>query len=188
MTPRLSVHFSIFGLVFFVLSSLRNCETMESWKIRLRAVSGSLLSSDLVRGLHACASVEQQSRVTRETRVAAREASLVSRLQQCAWSFSCVAPFARRTEKKERLLLVYEKLAILSLKLRSHFRILLHQTWAISHSKVTRETGSALCRIAPWDCFGHAVASIIGRLRIHLPSPLPPTESHGAIRYTKAQD
>ena len=178
----------MFGLVFFVLSSLRNCETMESWKIRLRAVSGSLLSSDLVRGLHACASVEQQSRVTRETRVAAREASLVSRLQQCAWSFSCVAPFARRTEKKERLLLVYEKLAILSLKLRSHFRIFLHQTWAISHSKVTRETGSALGRIAPWDCFGHAVASIIGRLRIHLPSPLPPTESHGAIRYTKAQD
>ena len=78
---------------------------------------------------------------------------------------------------------MYEKLVILSLKLRSHFRILLHQTWAISHSKVTRETGSALGRIAPWDCFGDAVASIIGRLRIHLP-----TESHGAIRYTKAQD
>ena len=187
MTPRLSGHFSMFGLVFFVLSSLRNCETIESRKIRLRAVSGSLLCSDLVRGLHACATLEQQSRDTRETRVAAREASLVSRLQQCAWSFSCVAPFARRTEKKERLLLVYEKLAILSLKLRSHFRILLHQTWAISHSKVTRETGSALGRIAPWDCFGDAVASIIGRLRIHLP-PHPPTESHGTIRYTKAQD
>ena len=108
-----------------------------------------------------------------------------------AWSFSCVAPFARRTEKKERLLLVYEKLAILSLKPRSHFRILLYQTWAISHSKVTRETGSALCRIAPWDCFGEAVASFIGRLRIHLPfprplSPLP--ESHGAIRHNKAKD
>ena len=102
MTPRLSGHFSMFGLVFFVLSSLRNCETVESGKIRLRAVSGSLLSSDLVRGLHACASVEQQSRVTRETRVAAREASLGSRLQQCAWSFSCVvAPFARQTEKKK---------------------------------------------------------------------------------------
>ena len=69
-------------------------------------------------------------------------------------SLSRLAPFARRTEKKERLLLVYEKLAILSLKLRSHFRILLHQTWVISHSKVTREPGSALGRIAPWDCFG----------------------------------
>ena len=155
----------MFGLAFFVLSSLRNCETIESWKIRLRAVSGFLLSSDLVRGLHACASVEQQSRVTRETRVAAREASLVSRLQQCAWSFSCVAPFARRTEKKKTAPSVWKTF---------HFRILLYQTWAISHSKVTRETGSALCRIAPWDCFGHAVASIIGRLRIHLPSPTPP--------------
>ena len=32
MTPRLSGHFSIFGLVFFVLKSLNsgNCETMES--------------------------------------------------------------------------------------------------------------------------------------------------------------
>ena len=85
-----------------------------------------------MRELHARASVEQQSRETRETRAAAREASPVSRLQQCAWSFSCVAPFARRTAKKERLLLVYEKLAILSLKPRSHFRILLYQTWAIS--------------------------------------------------------
>ena len=128
-----------------------------------------------MRGLHACASLEQQSRVTRETRVAAREASLVSRLQQCAWSFSCVAPFARRTEKKERLLLVYEKLAILSLKLRSHFRILLHQTWAISHSKVTCETGSALGRIAPWDCFGDGVASIIGSPMVQFGIPRPRT-------------
>ena len=29
MTPRLSGHFSTFGLVFFVISS-GNCETMES--------------------------------------------------------------------------------------------------------------------------------------------------------------
>ena len=107
----------MFGLVFFVLNSLGNCEKMESCKIRLRTVSGSLSSSDLVRGLHARASVEQQSRETRETRAAALEASPVSRLQQCAWSFSCVAPFARRTEKKERLPVVYEKLAILSLSL-----------------------------------------------------------------------
>ena len=166
-------------LVFFVLTSLRNCETMESWKIRLRAVSGSLLSSDLVRGLHARARVEQQSRETAETRAAAREAFPVSRLQQCARSFSCVAPFARWTEKKERLLLVYEKLAILSIKPRSHFRILLYQTGAISHSKVTRETGSVLCRIALWDCFRDTVASFIGRLRIHLPfpRPLPPSPS-----------
>ena len=33
MTPRLSGHFSIFGLAFFVLVSFGNCETMESWKI-----------------------------------------------------------------------------------------------------------------------------------------------------------
>ena len=75
----------MFGLVFFVLNSLGNCEKMESCKIRLRTVSGSLLSSDLVRGLHARASVEQQSHETRETRAAALEASPVSRLQQCAW-------------------------------------------------------------------------------------------------------
>ena len=112
----------------------------------------------------------------RDARNECRSPRSLSRLAPSAMCvvISCVAPFARRTQKKERLLLVYEKLAILSLKLRSHFRILLHQTWVISHSKVTREPGSALGRIAPWDCFGDAVASIIGRLRIHLPAP-PPT-------------
>ena len=79
-----------------------------------------------------------------------------------------------------------KKLAILSLYPRSHVRILIHQSWAIKYSKVARETGSTLCRIAPWDCFGDAVASSIGWLRIH--PPPPPKESHSAIRHNKAQD
>ena len=47
---------------------------------------------------------ERRSRETRETRAAARE---VSRLQSRAWSFACLGGFARRTKKKERLLVVY---------------------------------------------------------------------------------
>ena len=53
--------------------------------------------------------VEQLSRETRETRATAREASPFSRLQPCAWSFSCLATFARRTEKKEKLVVVFEE-------------------------------------------------------------------------------
>ena len=69
----------------------------------------SLFSSDLVRGVHARANVERRSRETRETRAAAQEekrASPVSRLQSRAWSFACLGRFARRTKKKERLLVV----------------------------------------------------------------------------------
>ena len=68
----------------------------------------SLFSSDLVRGVHARANVERRSRETRETRAAAQEekrASPVS-LQSRAWSFACLRRFARRTKKKERLLVV----------------------------------------------------------------------------------
>ena len=51
----------------------------------------------------------------RETAAAAREEKRVtvffraclSRLQSRAWSFACLARFARRTKKKERLLVVY---------------------------------------------------------------------------------
>ena len=71
---------------------------------RPRAVSS--FSSDLVRGVHGAA-----RRETRETRAAARlkekRASPVSGLQSRAWSFVCLGRFARRTKKKERLLLVY---------------------------------------------------------------------------------
>ena len=52
--------------------------------------------------MHARASVERRSRETRETR-----ASPISRLQLRAWSFACLGRFARRTKKKERLLVVY---------------------------------------------------------------------------------
>ena len=45
------------------------------------------------------ASVEWRSRETRETRV--------SPLQSRAWSFVCLRRFAQRTNKKERLLVVY---------------------------------------------------------------------------------
>jgi len=66
------------------------------------------------KGVHARASVERRSRETRETRAAAREekralffrASPVSRLQSRAWSFASLGRFARRTKKKERLLVV----------------------------------------------------------------------------------
>ena len=60
--------------------------------------------------MHARASVERRSRETRETRAAAWEekrASPVSRHQSRAWSFACLGRFARRTKKKERLLVVY---------------------------------------------------------------------------------
>ena len=71
-----------------------------------RQTASSLsVSSDLVRGVHARASVERCSRETRETRAAAREekfrASSVSRLQSRAFSFACLGRFARRTKKKE---------------------------------------------------------------------------------------
>ena len=74
---------------------------------RPRAVS---FSSDLVRGVHARASVERRSRETRETREAAP--SLVSRLQSRAWSFACRGRFARRTKKRERLLVVWVSLLV----------------------------------------------------------------------------
>ena len=32
----------------------------------------------------------------------------------------------------------------------------------VSHFEVPRETGSALCRIALWDCIREAIASFIG--------------------------
>ena len=55
--------------------------------------------------MHARAIFEWQSLETRETRAA--RASPVSRLQSHGWSFACLERFARRTKKKERLLVVY---------------------------------------------------------------------------------
>ena len=59
-------------------------------------IEQSLFSSDFVRKMHARASIERQIRATRETRLSLR-----------AWSFLCLACIAWRTEKKERLLVVY---------------------------------------------------------------------------------
>ena len=73
------------------------------------------------KGVHVRASVERRRRETRETRAAAQEekketiffrASPVSRLQSRAWSFACLGRFARRTKKKERLLVVYENVVL----------------------------------------------------------------------------
>ena len=64
-------------------------------------VSSLSFSSDLVRGVHVHASVEQQSRETQEMR------RPVLRLQSWVWSFACLVGFARQTKKKERLLVVY---------------------------------------------------------------------------------
>ena len=58
-------------------------------------------SSDLVRDVHARASVERRNRETQESKAAAP----VSRLQSRAWSFACLGRFARRTKEKERLLI-----------------------------------------------------------------------------------
>ena len=68
---------------FYVLLSLVDCEQFL------------FFSSDLVRGVNARACVERRSRETR-----------VSRLQSRAWSFACLVRSARRTKKKERLLVV----------------------------------------------------------------------------------
>ena len=70
--------------------------------LSLQTASSLSFSSDLVRGVYACASVERRSRDTLETRAAP-----VSRLQSRTWSFACLGRFARRTKKKERLLVVY---------------------------------------------------------------------------------
>ena len=68
------------------------CNLFCNIAARLQAVS---FSSDLEREVHARASVERRSRERRETRAAA-----VSRLQSCAWWFTCLGRFARRTKKK----------------------------------------------------------------------------------------
>ena len=54
----------------------------------------STAENKAVRGVHARASVERRSRKTPETRAA-------------AGSFACLGRFARRTKRKERLLVVY---------------------------------------------------------------------------------
>ena len=56
----------------------------------------SQFSSDLVRGVN-----------PRERREKRGRASPVSRPPSRTWSFACLAHFARRTKKKERLLVVY---------------------------------------------------------------------------------
>ena len=43
---------------------------------------------------------------------------------------------------------------------RSHARIVIYRTWAIL--KYAQMIGLVLCRIAPWDCFGDAIAFFIG--------------------------
>ena len=42
---------------------------------------------------------------------------------------------------------------------RSHVRILIYRTWAIL--KYAQMIGLVLCRIAPWDCFGDAIAFLL---------------------------
>ena len=73
----------------------------ESFPIRKIGVEGG---ENLVRGVHARTSVERRSR----ERGARSEGGgfPVLRLQSRAWSFLCLARFARRTKKKERLLVV----------------------------------------------------------------------------------
>ena len=99
------------------------------WKIMYDWILGQVLllytasslsfSSDLVRGVHKRSSVKREKRVR-------QPATPVSRLQSSAWSFACLGRFARRTKKKERLLVVYCPL---------NQREKLQKAWAfVSHS------------------------------------------------------
>ena len=56
-----------------------------------QTASGFSFSSNLVRGVHARASVERRGKRGRQSR---------------AWTFACLGRFAQRTKKKERLLVV----------------------------------------------------------------------------------
>ena len=125
MSHSFSVKFRVFGKEFlrnhsvywaqsftdnwncYALSIFRDfilLASSDSDKHMLMLTASSLsFSSDLVRVVHAHASVERRSCKTRETRAAFP----VSRLQSRAWSFACHGRFVRRTKKKERLLVVY---------------------------------------------------------------------------------
>ena len=72
--------------------------------------------------MHARASVKRRSRETRETRV--------SRLQSRAWSFACLRRFARRTKKKERLVVVYPLIS------HNAFNAKCLQSYRMSHPKI----------------------------------------------------
>ena len=56
----------------------------------------------------------------------------------------------------------------------------------VSHFEVLRETGTALCRIALWDCIREAIASFIGCYEVaqETTSQLPPSkQSNTAIQH-----
>ena len=55
-----------------------------------------------------------------------------------------------------------ERFAILTLKPRSHARILIYRTWAIANLETVRGTDSGLRRIAVWGCFEDAISSVTG--------------------------
>ena len=63
-------------------------------------------STDLVRGVHARTSVERRSLETREKRALPSSEAPISHLRSRAWSFACLARFARWTKNKGRLLVV----------------------------------------------------------------------------------
>ena len=78
----------------YLRSQFLNTETTSMTKTKFpQTGSRPSFSSDLVRGVYARESDERRSRETRETRAAG---SSVSRLQSLAWSFSCLARFAKK--------------------------------------------------------------------------------------------
>ena len=52
--------------------------------------------------------------------------------------------------------------SILTLKPRSHVRLLINRLWAIDYVETVHETDSGLRRIAVWDCFKEAISSVTG--------------------------
>ena len=54
-----------------------------------------------------------------------------------------------------------------------------------------RETGSVLCPVALWDCFGEAITSLIGYYKVAEETGsefVPPKKSHGAIQLNKGAE
>ena len=101
---RFTIHFRTclttneFGRCFFSWVVKRATSPFNSFSKVGKQVDceQSLFFFRFSKGVHACASVEWQSRETRET------------VQSRAWSFACLGRFARRTKIKERPLVVYK--------------------------------------------------------------------------------
>ena len=79
------------------------------------------------------------------------------------WGQNCkifTSPLSRNSQKGFEQKENQTKYRKMTRKPRSHARIVIYRTWAIL--KYAQMIGLVLCRIAPWDCFGDAIAFFIG--------------------------